>query len=698
MSWRVLIGAVILGASLLVLLFALEQRLPPPLTPLAQRSVSVVDSQGALLRVFAIPADNATGYGALRLKTTPAEVDPLYVQMLIAFEDRRFWQHPGVDGLAMLRATGQWLTHGRIISGGSTLTMQLARLLEPRPRTLPAKCIEMARAVQLERRYTKEEILGFYLTLAPFGGALEGARVASLAYFGKEPKRLTPAQAALLVALPQAPSRLRPDRYPQRARQARDKVLQRMMQAGVINPQQLHEALQEPIPTQRHPLPFYAPHASELARRQQPQAEVLHTTLHAPLQRRVEILVHDYATRLEPGASLAVLVAEHGHPVKIRAYVGSSDYFNSRHQGAVDMVQAVRSPGSALKPFIYALAFDNHLAHPYTQVNDIPRHFGRYAPTNFDGQYRGQISLSEALRHSLNIPAVALLERLGPRYFLQRLESLGTPLRLPAQAQPGLAMALGGVGISLAHLTQLYAGLAQGGQVSPLTLQAETSPSQPALNWVSAQAAWQVSDILRTTPPPGAYGARLAYVQGAVAFKTGTSYGFRDAWAMGFDARYTLGVWVGKPDGTPRPGVDGRQGAAPLLFALFDLLPADPARALRPPAALANDPWAYITTPDALPIAWQRLEGNPQRHSPVPALQLLFPPDGAELELTGRHATPLSLPLHAKGGQPPYRWLINGLPLPPHSRAWTPDGPGYADITVLDQHGTTRHATVWLMP
>ncbi|MDH3476106.1 MAG: transglycosylase domain-containing protein, partial [Rhodospirillales bacterium] len=371
---------------------ALDRVFPPELSRLGGTSTLVLDSQGRLLRAF------TTADGAWRLATVPAQVDPLYLAMLEAYEDRRFRYHPGVDPLAVLRAAGQALRAGRVVSGASTLTMQTARLLEPRPRGLWAKLVEAARALQLEARYGKDRVLGFYLTLAPFGGNLEGLRAASLAYLGKEPVRLTPGEAALLVALPQSPSRLRPDRFPAAARAARDKVLAVMERRGLLSAHQAAEAREEPVPRRRRDLPFHAPH---LARRlASGGAPVLRTTIDGDLQRALERLAALEMHLLQPRASLAALVVENGSG-RVLAYLGSADFFDSARAGQVDMVRAVRSPGSALKPFIYGMAFDELLVHPETIVADLPTRFGDYRPENFQRSYHGEVTVREALQRSL---------------------------------------------------------------------------------------------------------------------------------------------------------------------------------------------------------------------------------------------------------------------------------------------------------
>lgn len=529
--------------ALAVLVFAADRLFPPDLTRWRDRSTLVTDASGEVLRAF-ISDD-----GAWRLPMTADEANATYLAMLVAYEDHRFYCHPGVDPLALARALWQAARHGRVVSGGSTLTMQVARLLEPRPRTVGAKLVEMLRAFQLEERFSKREILGMYLTLAPFGGNLEGARAASLAYFGRAPSALTPGQAALLVTLPQSPTKRRPDLAPAAAQAGRDGLLRRMAARGILTRQVAHEAMSERVPTERRPLPFLAPHLADRLRRTQPTGSVIASTVDAGLQRRVETLVRDARAALEPEAEVAVLVVDVANR-RARAYVGGS--FTGPF-GQVDMVAAPRSPGSALKPFLYGMGFEALPLHPETRINDAPAVFGDYAPRNFDGGFHGLVTVREALQQSLNVPAVKVLDRVGPARFLARLREVGAQVSLPRpDAAPGLPLALGGVGISLADLTNLYADLADRGRALPLalTLPVPGNRAVAERRLLSPVAAWYVADILAETPRPD---GRAAIGGRWLAYKTGTSYGFRDAWAVGFTGGQAVGVWVGRPDGTPVP-------------------------------------------------------------------------------------------------------------------------------------------------
>jgi penicillin-binding protein 1C len=667
--------------------------LQPPALDRGQRlSTLVLARDGSILRGF-LSAD-----GKWRLPTATNDVDPLYRRMLIATEDRRFVNHIGVDPVAAVRAAAQLAAHGHVVSGASTLTMQAVRLLERRPRTLLAKLAESGEALALERRLDKDAILGLYLTLAPFGGNLEGVRAASLAYFGKEPTHLTAAEAALLVAIPRSPERLRPDRHPQAAQSARDAVLRRMAAAGIISGETLAEAEAEPVPALRAALPFHAPHLARVLRDGELYKAggqtVLRTTISPLLQRQVEALLRREAAALDPQATLAALVVDNRER-QVIAYVGNADFRSGSRRGAIDMTRAVRSPGSALKPFIYAMAFDRLVIHPETILADQPHHFGEYAPADFDGNFRGEVTAREALQHSLNVPAVAVLERLGPGRFIAALAAAGIRLKLPRPTtEPGLAIALGGDGISLQDLTALYVALSHDGAVAPLRTRLD-QPLGRATTIFGPVAAWYVNDILSAAPPPP--GVLPPEVRRArqLAFKTGTSYGFRDAWAVGFDAEVTIAIWVGRPDGTPVPGITGRMTAAPVLFKIADLL-GPPATRLGPRPAPEG---ALLVARRNLPPALQRLDPGPLERTVRDAggPKILYPPDGATVEWHGE-----GVPLEASGGRAPLRWLADGKPLPEgrvrRTLYWNPSGIGFAQLTVIDAAGRSARATVRLSP
>ncbi len=644
----------------------------PPLT--VATGVEVTARDGTLLRAFTV-ADG-------RWRLEPGAVDPGFLAMLVAYEDKRFYRHRGVDPLALLRAAGQAAAAGRVVSGGSTLTMQVARLLEGGGTgRIAGKLRQIRVALALERRLTKDQILGLYLRLAPYGGNLEGIRAATLAYFGKEPRRLTPAESALLVALPQSPEARRPDRAPELAAAARARVLARLADEGALDPDRARTALSEPVPTARRPFPALAPHLADQLRRATPTAGHIATTIDPALQKSLEALAARAARTSPARASLALLVADH-RTGEILASVGSSDWTDAARAGFIDMTRALRSPGSTLKPFVYALAFDEGLAHPETLIEDRPVAFGSYAPQNFDRSFRGTVTAREALQLSLNIPVVSLTEALGPARLLSTLRKAGAEPVLPG-GEPGLAVALGGVGLTLEDLVSAYAALARLGR--PVRLAATPGAPQPDGALFSPEAAWLVADILAGLPPPANAPARR------IAYKTGTSYGHRDAWAVGFDGAHVAGVWMGRPDGASLPGAFGGELAAPVLFDAF-------ARIGPAPVALPPPPPATLILPNArLPQPLQRF--RPRGDGTVAAPdgpEIAFPPDGAEVEPGP------SLALKVRGGTPPFTWVANGAPVVLAGRAretaLPAPGPGHLTLSVIDARGLSARAEVLLRP
>ncbi|HEY8578803.1 MAG TPA: penicillin-binding protein 1C, partial [Beijerinckiaceae bacterium] len=605
--------------------------------------------------------------------------------------DRRFAEHHGLDWRAMARAALQLVTNGRVVSGGSTLTMQVARLLEPRDlRTPAAKLRQMVRAVELERRFTKNEILDLYLALAPYGGNLEGLRAASIAYFGKEPKRLTTAEQALLVALPQSPEARRPDRSPAAARAARDRVLDRAARYGVVTQAEAEAAKSEPAPHERRPFPAYAAHATEVAHEADPHARVLRFAYDLRLQSTLEQLAKESAERLGPKITAAIVAIDNATG-EVRARVGAADYFAPERAGGVDMTQALRSPGSALKPFIYALAFESGLAHPETAIEDRPQRFGVYAPENFDQTFQGLVSARTALQHSLNVPAVALLADVGPARFLARLRGAGAQVALSGDAPPGLAVALGGVGVTLVDLARLYAGLARGGAVPELVERLDRAPHAPQERWIAEPvASWYVADVLRGAPPPA------HTPSGRLAYKTGTSYGYRDAVAVGFDRKLTIAVWFGRADNGAVPGLVARQAAAPVLFDAFARAGADYETIPRPPGALVA---ARAQLPPPLRALRKDQPKTASANAPAP-LRIAYPPDGARVDLDLAGGAPGALALKAQGGVAPFTWMVNGAPLGPaelrRQSAWKPDGAGFARVSVIDAKGAADSVVVRL--
>jgi penicillin-binding protein 1C len=657
---------------------------PLPMAQAQQVSTTVIDRNGKLLRAYAmadgrwrLPVDARTG------------VDPGYLKLLLAYEDRRFRTHAGVDPLALGRAALQLLTRGHIVSGGSTITMQLARLMEPRrERSVYAKLRQMVRAIEIERQLSKNQILDLYLALAPFGGNLEGVRAASIAYFGKEPKRLSLAESALLVALPQSPETRRLDRNPDGARAARDRVLDRMVEERVVSSEDAAQAKAVAVPRLRKPMPILAPHSADQAVANVKDTPVIALALDASLQKVLEALARDRALALGADISIGILAVDN-ESGDVLAHVGSADYFDERRAGQVDMTRAVRSPGSTLKPFIYGLAFEDGFVHPESLIDDRPIRFGSYAPENFDMTFQGTVPVRKALQLSLNVPAIELLDRVGASRLSSRLKQAGANLVLPKDEVPGLAMGLGGVGVTLQDLVQLYSGIARLGSVRPLREIVWKDDVREPLRLMDQVAAWQVGNVLMGTPPP----ENAAHNR--IAFKTGTSYGYRDAWSVGFDGRITIGVWVGRPDGAPVPGLVGRTAAAPILFDAF-------ARTGKLPAPLAKAPKGTLVASNAklpLPLRRFRPVGELLRTGGEQALRIQFPLNGSRIDAASIGEARFSaLPVKVAGGVLPMTMLVNGVAVGEidgrRQRLIDPPGAGFVRLTVQDATGAADTVVV----
>ena len=658
---------------------------PLPLAQAREISTTVVDRNGKLLRAFAM-AD-----GRWRLPVdAKTDVDPGYLNLLLGYEDQRFYSHSGVDPLALGRAALQLVTSGHIVSGGSTITMQLARLIEPRRRrSLYAKLHQVVRAFQLEHELSKDQILNLYLTLAPFGGNLEGIRAASLAYFGKEPKRLSLAEAALLVALPQSPEHRRLDRHPAAAQAARDRVLERMVEEQRVSAEDAAQAKAVPVHRMRKPFPMLAPHSADQALATVKDSSIIRLTLEAGLQRTLEALARDRAAALGPDISVGIIAVDNATG-DVLAHVGSADYLDERRAGQVDMTQVVRSPGSTLKPFIYGLAFEDGFVHPDSLIDDRPIRFGSYAPENFDMTFQGTVPVRRALQLSLNVPAIELLDRVGASRLSSRLKQAGTDLVLPKDEVPGLAMGLGGVGVTLHDLVQAYSGIPRLGSVIPLReIERVRDVAREPLRLLDPVAAWQVGHVLLGTPPPE------NAVRNRVAFKTGTSYGYRDAWSVGFDGRMTIGVWVGRPDGAPVTGLIGRVAAAPVLFDAF-------ARTGKLPALLPKAPRGTLIASNAklpLPLRRFRPVGELIRTGDEHALHIQFPLNGSRIDSRSADgATFAALPVKVAGGVLPMTMMVNGTAVGEidsrRQRMIAPPGPGFVRLTVMDATGSADTVTV----
>ncbi len=652
MSLRLVARWTLASLLLVVALLWLADRIWPLPLPKDDLARVVLAEDGTPLWRF------ADANGVWRYPVQTSEVSPYYLDALLTYEDRWFYQHPGVNPLALARATWQNLTGTRVVSGGSTLSMQVARLLDPHSRTFHGKLRQLWRTAQLEWHLSKAEILNLYLNRAPFGGTLQGVAAASWAYLGKSPAQLTHAEAALLAVLPQAPSRLRPDRHPRRAQEARDKVLRRLAEFQVWSQSAVDEALEEPLLLAPRLEPSLAPLlARRLNRPDSPP--LIRTTLDATLQRRLEDLLLGWRARLPEHTSAAILVVEE-ESMAVRAYLGSVDINDAKRFGHVDMISALRSPGSTLKPFLYGMALDDGLIHSESLLQDVPRRYGDYRPGNFSMGFTGAVPASTALSSSLNLPAVQLLEAYGPKRFAAEMRIGGVPLALPALAEPNLALILGGAGSRLEDLVSGYSAFARDGRSAAIRLQPDDTLRERPL--LSPGSAWIVRRILSGQARPDR-DPRAELVQRPVlAWKTGTSYGFRDAWAIGVGPRYLIGVWIGRPDGTPVPGQFGLASAAPLMLQVHDVLTnRDSQRGISAPVkpVPANVGVAAICWPLGQPMSRSDPNCRRQRfawtldNTTPPTLQALDQPLGVGLmESVWVNAKGLRVDAHCPGAEP----------------------------------------------
>lgn len=559
--------AALVAAAAIALL--LDHCFPPPLDALRPQSATVVlDREGRPLRFF-LPPDKSK-----RLRVALQDVSPELKKALIASEDRWFYRHPGVNPLAVLRACWSNLASGRTISGASTIPMQIARMAEPGPRTLRSKIAEAFRALQLSARFSKNELLETYLNMLPYGGNIVGVGAASYYYFGKSPNALSLGEAALLTAIPRSPARYDPVRQPTEAKTARDRVLHQLARRGPFSIEEITKALKQPLPTATLPTPMHAPHFSRMAKNRGRPGSHTKTSLDRRTQSIAEARVGNRIQTLRAqGIGNAACVVVDTASREVLALVGSADFFDPDHQGQINMANVKRSPGSTLKPFLYALAMDQGRIIPESYLLDVPTDFSGYTPRNYDQTFQGRVTVRQALTKSLNVPAVRLLARTGLDEFHSLLKKGGLNLDKPARYY-GLPLVLGACESTLLELTALYATLAAGGESSPLSFKPRPQGEKiQGESIISAEADWLTSVMLAQVPRPDMSGTwMLTRDAPSVAWKTGTSFGHRDAWAIGFSGRLTIGVWVGNPDGKPRKGISGATHAGPLLFDLFRAL------------------------------------------------------------------------------------------------------------------------------
>ncbi|MBU0623003.1 MAG: penicillin-binding protein 1C [Gammaproteobacteria bacterium] len=517
------------------------------------------------------------------------EVPDKFRLALTTYEDKRFAYHPGIDPLALARAIRLNASQDRIVSGASTLSMQTIRLARGSPeRTYPEKIIEMLLALRLELQYSKREIMELYAAHAPFGGNVVGLEAASWRYFGRNPQQLTWAEACTLAVLPNSPSLIHPGRNQSRLLEKRNRLLQRLHADGRLTEMDLELALTEPLPQQPQPLPQLAPHLLDTLQATSPGTHRFRTTLDAQLQRAVSAIIRNRATDLarQHIHNAAALIVDN-QSFEILAYVGNPEYSMDRERGfAVDIVRRPRSSGSILKPLLYAAMLDAGEILPGMLVSDVPTQYGGYMPENFDHAYRGAVPAEVALAQSLNVPSVRMLKKHGVHRFHDFLKHLGmTSLNRPVEDY-GLSLILGGAEVSLWEVAHFYANLSNIARANeadgketyrPLHLWdgEKTTPAPHAE--ISPGAAWLTLNALLEVARPGEEGHWKNFASSRkIAWKTGTSWGLRDAWAVGNSARHTIAVWGGNASGEGRPGLTGSVVAAPILFDLFNLV--EPAR------------------------------------------------------------------------------------------------------------------------
>jgi penicillin-binding protein 1C len=553
----------------LIALLVLAHVVPLPARLLVQPSSVLLYSDGTPMHVFLSPDEK------WRYPTTLSDVDPKYLRALLAYEDARFHQHPGVDPLAVARAMLQNIQAGGVVSGASTLTMQLVRITEPRRRTLFAKAIEAARALQMEVRLSKEEILQHYITFAPYGRNIEGVQAASWALFGHSPRTLSWSEIAVLLALPQRPN----ERAPSPAHRgvledARRHVLAVLASGNVVTMDDAleRELQQTPVPARFLPVARDAPHAA-MWLRAQPASVRMHTTLRASVQRQTERLFHGEAqAQQRQGIDNGAVVVVNHHTGAIEALVGGDDFFGDGDGAQIPAFAVARSVGSTLKPVLYAQAIDDGRLLPETLVADVPRRFGTYSPTNFDDGFDGLVTFESALARSLNLPFVEVLQQTGIDRFLGTLRRAGVDSLRDAQGYYGLSAALGSVEMSPIELASVYVMIAHDGhplEVTPWP-DALVAPRPPLFSTGSMYLTRRALS-LRDRPDLPERGRREHELR-AIHWKTGTSFSHRDAWAVGSNANHTVVVWRGNLNNKPSVHLVGAQAAGPLLFDVLSSL------------------------------------------------------------------------------------------------------------------------------
>jgi len=536
-----------------------------PIRTTIRFSQIVTSSNGTVLYSFLSDDDK------WRMKIQPDEISPILKKAIIAKEDRWFYWHIGINPFAISRAFFNNIRKFKTTSGASTITMQVARLLQPKERTYINKLIEMFRAIQLELHYTKDEIFQMYCNLIPYGGNIEGVKAASILYFGKLPLQLTLSQATTLAIIPNRPTTLRIGETNSAIKTQRDIWLKRYLSDKDFPEQQINDALNEPMTVKRREAPRIAPHFALLMHNKYPNEPIIQTTLQVQSQINIQTLSTNYITRLRMlGIYNCCAIVINNKTHNVEAYLGSPDFNDKKHAGEVDGVQAIRSPGSALKPLIYAMGFDKGLLTPKLVVSDVPVNFDGYAPENYDQTFKGEVTIEQSLAQSLNIPAVTALHSIGVQQLAAKLSSCGFKSIKHDAKNVGLSLALGGCGVTLEEMARLYSGFANSGNVHSLRWRPNDTTSK-FIRVVSSPSTYMITDILTQLTRPD---LPVNYMASAhvpkIAWKTGTSYGRHDAWSIGYNTKYTVAVWVGNFSGDASPDLSGATSATPLLFDIFN--------------------------------------------------------------------------------------------------------------------------------
>jgi penicillin-binding protein 1C len=539
-----------------------------PLPDRIEYSTVVTDNKGEVIHAF------LTHDQQWRMRTDLTEISPLLRKTIVEKEDKYFYYHPGVNPVAMLRALGRNILALRRTSGASTITMQVARSLEPKRRTYWNKLVEVFRAFQLEWKYNKDQILQLYLNKVPYGGNIQGVKSASLLYFSKNPDHLSLAEITALSVIPNRPSTLVMGKHNALIVVERNKWLRRWAKEGVFTPKEIEDALAEPLMATRGVVPDLVP---QLALKLKTSGrDVIHTTIDLNTQLKIEKLVKDYSRTLalDNIRNAAVMVLDN-QTHRVVSYIGSADFHDSADGGQVNGAASIRQPGSTLKPLLYGLCIDAGLLTPKMTIADVPVNFDGYAPENYDQKFNGYVTMDYALGHSLNIPAVKSLKALGKDVLIRKLAACGFQQIDKDRNKLGLSMILGGCGATLEEMTGLYSIFANDGRWrAPIYTLDDTVAGDRKI--LSPAATYMINDILsKVTRPDFPVNWTSTVHLPKIAWKTGTSYGRRDAWSIGYDRRFTVGIWVGNFSGVGVPELSGANVATPLLFTIFNTIDYD---------------------------------------------------------------------------------------------------------------------------